>query len=201
MSNRVTITATPGVVLRLSPVIEMSERQFAELCYLNRDLRIERTKEGDLIIMPPAFSETGRQNFKLTQLFGNWVDADGTGVGFDSSTGFTLPNRAVRSPDLAWVRRPRWEALTQEQREEAFSPLCPDFVLELRSRSDPLRYVQAKMQEYMENGAQLGWLLDPLEKKVYIYRLGATVEVLDNPSTLSGGPELPGFVLPLREVW
>ena len=112
-----------------------------------------------------------------------------------------MPNGAVRSPDLAWVRRPRWEALTQEQREEAFSPLCPDFVLELRSLSDPLRYVQAKMEEYMDNGAQLGWLIDPLEKKVYVYRPQAPIEILDNPQTVSGGPVLPGFVLELGPVW
>jgi len=200
MSKRAILTVTPPLVLRLKPVIQMSDEQLLELCQLNRDLRIECTREGDLIIMPPAGGESGRQNFNLAALFGQWVHADGTGVGFDSSTGFTLPNGAMRSPDLAWVRRPRWEALTQEERRR-FPPLCPDFVLELRSRSDPLGYVQAKMQEYMDNGAQLGWLIDPLERKVSIYRLGAEVEVLDNPSALSGDPELPGFVLPLGEVW
>jgi Uma2 family endonuclease len=201
MSKAPTAVQTSPLVLRLLPVIKVSDRQFIELCQLNRDLRIERTKEGDLVIMPPSFSETGRQNFTLTALFGQWVRADGAGVGFDSSTGFTLPNGAVRSPDLAWVRRPRWEALTQEQREEAFSPLCPDFVLELRSLSDPLRYVQAKMEEYMDNGAQLGWLIDPIEKKVYVYRPQALIEILDNPRTVSGDPVLPGFVLELEPVW
>jgi len=163
-------------------------------------LRIERTSQGDLVIMPPTGSETGRINFKLTQLFGQWVDADGTGVGFDSSTGFTLPNGATRSPDLAWVKRSRWEALTRQQRE-GFAPLCPDFVLELRSPSDALEDAQAKMQEYLDNGAQLGWLIDPVEKKVYVYRPQAPVECLDNPQTVSGDPVLPGFVLEVGKVW
>jgi Uma2 family endonuclease len=128
------------------------------------------------------------------------VDAEGTGVGFDSSTGFTLPNGAKRSPDLAWVKRSRWEALTQQQREQ-FPPLCPDFVLELRSLSDAVATVQAKMQEYLDNGAQLGWLIDPTGKKVYVYHPQAPVECLDNPRTVSGDPLLPGFVLELGRVW
>jgi Uma2 family endonuclease len=139
-------------------------------------------------------------NFELTGLFGHWVYADGTGVGFDSSTGFTLPNGATRSPDLAWVKRERWEALTPKQRQQ-FPPWCPDFVLELRSPSDALVTVQAKMQEYLDNGARLGWLIDPIEKRVSIYRPQAPVECLDNPQTISGDPVLPGFVLELGRVW
>jgi Uma2 family endonuclease len=200
MGKTSTLAEIPPLVLRLAPVIEMSDRQFFELCQLNRDLRIERTSQGDLVIMPPTGGETGRMNFELTGLFSHWVHADGTGVGFDSSTGFALPNGAKRSPDLAWVKRSRWEALTQEQREE-FPPLCPDFVLELRSPSDALATVQAKMREYLDNGAQLGWLIDPIEKKVYVYRPGAPVECLDNPQTISGDPVLPGFVLELGKVW
>ena len=115
-------------------------------------------------------------NFDLTGLFRNWVHADGTGVGFDSSTGFTLPNGAKRSPDLAWVKRSRWESLTQQQRE-VFPPLCPDFVVELRSRSDALEDLQAKMREYLDNGAQLGWLIDPVDRKVYVYRPQTPVAV------------------------
>ena len=200
MSKTLTVVESLALVLRLAPVIELSDRQFFKLCQLNRDLRIERTSQGDLVIMPPTGSETGRINFKLTQLFGQWVDADGTGVGFDSSTGFTLPNGATRSPDLAWVKRSRWEALTRQQRE-GFAPLCPDFVLELRSPSDALEDAQAKMQEYLDNGAQLGWLIDPVEKKVYVYRPQAPVECLDNPQTVSGDPVLPGFVLEVGKVW
>jgi Uma2 family endonuclease len=200
MSKTLTFVEIPPLVLRLEPVIDMSDEQFFDLCQLNRDLRLERTSQGDLVIMPPTGGETGRTNFKLTQVFGNWVDADGTGVGFDSSTGFALPNGAKRSPDLAWVKRDRWEALTPEQRK-GFAPLCPDFVMELRSPSDALEYVQAKMQEYLDNGAQLGWLIDPIEKKVYTYRPQAAVECLDNPQTISGDPVLPGFVFELGKVW
>jgi Uma2 family endonuclease len=200
MSQTRTLAEIPPLVLHLAPVIEVSEQQFFELCQLNRDLRIERTSQGDLVIMPPTGGETGRMNFELTALFGRWVHADGSGVGFDSSTGFTLRNGANRSPDLAWVKRQRWEALTQEQRR-GFAPLCPDFVLELRSPSDSLAYVQAKMREYLDNGAQLGWLIDPIEKKVYVYRPQAPVECLDDPPTLSGDPVLPGFVIDLRRVW
>jgi len=167
MSKTLVFVEIPPLVLRLAPVIDISDEQFFELCHLNRDLRLERTSQGDLVIMPPTGGETGRTNFNLTQVFGNWVDIDGTGVGFDSSTGFTLPNGAKRSPNLAWVKRERWEALTPQQRQQ-FPPLCPDFVLELHSASDALAYVQAKMQEYLDNGAQLGWLIDPIEHKVYI---------------------------------
>jgi Uma2 family endonuclease len=200
MGKTLTLAEIPPLVLRLAPVIEMSDRQFFELCQLNRDLRIERTSQGDLVIMPPTGGETGRMNFELTGLFGHWVYADGTGVGFDSSTGFTLPNGATRSPDLAWVKRERWEALTPKQRQQ-FPPWCPDFVLELRSPSDALVTVQAKMQEYLDNGARLGWLIDPIEKRVSIYRPQAPVECLDNPQTISGDPVLPGFVLELGRVW
>jgi Uma2 family endonuclease len=200
MNKTLTFVEIPPLVLRLAPVIDMSDEQFFELCHLNRDLRIERTSQGDLVIMPPTGSETGGINFRLTGVFFYWVEADGTGVGFDSSTGFTLPNGATRSPDLAWVKRDRWEGLTPDQRK-GFAPLCPDFVLELRSSSDALGHVQAKMQEYLDNGAQLGWLIDPIEKKVYIYRPQAPVECLDSPESISGNPVLPGFVLELGRVW
>jgi Uma2 family endonuclease len=200
VSKTLTVAEIPPVVLRLAPVVAMSDQQFFDFCQLNRDLRIERTSEGDLVIMPPTGGETGRINFELTGLFGHWVHADGTGVGFDSSTGFTLPNGAMRSPDLAWVKRERWEGLTPEQRK-VFSPLCPDFVLELRSPSGALATVQAKMQEYVDNGARLGWLIDPIAQKVYIYRPQAPVECLDNPQIISGDPVLPGFVLELGRVW
>ncbi|MCI0485084.1 MAG: Uma2 family endonuclease [Blastocatellia bacterium] len=178
----------------------MSDHEFFELCQLNQDLRIERTSDGDLIIMPPTGGETGRRNFSLGVIFGVWVEKDGTGVAFDSSTGFILPNGAKRSPDISWVRRSRWEELTQEEKEE-FPPLCPDFVVELRSRTDSLEALQTKMEEYIENGAQLGWLIDPKEKKVFIYRPEAAMVCLENPETISGNPVLPGFVLHLHKVW
>jgi Uma2 family endonuclease len=178
----------------------MSDREFFEFCQLNRNWRIERTSAGDLVLMPPTGGQRGKCNFMLTGLFSAWVEADGTGVGFDSSTGFTLPNGASRSPDLAWIRRTRWETLSDEEKEE-FPPLCPDFVVEIRSRSDALGRLQEKMQEYVANGAQLGWLLDTKERKVYIYRPSAAVCCLDNPEKISGDPVLPGFTLDLKRIW
>ena len=201
MATEVNLPESQPVVLHFGPILgRLSDREFYEFCRLNQDWRIERTPEGDLVIMPPTGGNTGRLSFALTGLFGAWVEADGTGVGFDSSTGFTLPNGAKRSPDLAWVKRSRWEALTEQEREE-FPPLCPDFVMELRSRTDALDTLHAKMQEYMANGALLGWLIDPAEKKVYIYRPSAEVYCLDSPRTVSGDPFLPGFVLELQRLW
>jgi Uma2 family endonuclease len=178
----------------------MSDHDFFEFCQLNRDWRIECTADGDLIVMAPTGGRTGKRNFTLTGLFFPWVEADGRGVGFDSSTGFKLPNGAKRSPDLAWVRRSRWEALSEKQQEE-FPPLCPDFVVELRSPSDELDTLQAKMQEYIANGARLGWLIDPLEKKLYVYRPDAEVRCLQDPETVSGDPVLPGYMLNVRQLW
>ena len=150
--------------------------------------------------MPPAGSKTGLRNARLKSRLANWADIDGTGVCFDSSTGFTLPNGAKYSPDSAWIRRARWDALTNQE-QESFAPLCPDFVIELRSHSDSLSRLQNKMQEYLENGTQLGWLIDPIKRQVYIYRSKLDVEVLDDPETVSGEPLLSGFILNLQELW
>ncbi len=189
------------LTLHFGPVLrKLSDDDFFDFCQANRDWRIERTSDGDIIIMPPTGGETGERNFNLTGMFHAWVRTDGTGKGFDSSTGFILPNGAERSPDLAWVRVSRWNALTERQRER-FAPLCPDFVVELWSPSDSLTTLQAKMEEYIQNGAELGWLIDPFEKKVHVYRPQAQVECLDNPATVSGEPLLKGFVLDVRELW
>ncbi len=190
----------PPVKVHLRPALEMTDDQFFEFCQINRDLRIERNSEGDLLIMPPTGGETGFRNFELTGQFREWVKRDGRGIGFDSSTGFTLPNGAKRSPDLSWVMRSRLAQLTTEQKRK-FIPLTPDFVLELRSETDSLDDLQEKMREYLEQGAQLGWLLDPHERRVYIYRPSAEVEHLDQPQKLSGNPELPGLEIDLREIW
>ncbi|MGE0822706.1 MAG: Uma2 family endonuclease [Candidatus Binatia bacterium] len=182
------------IVLHFGPWLrQMDNHEFFIFCQRNCDWRIERSSEGDLIVQPPTGGTTGRVNFNLTGLFGAWVRSDGTGVGFDSSTGFILPNGAERSPDLAWVRCSRWEPLTEGARTE-FPPSCPDFVVEIRSSSDRLATLQGKMREYIANGAQLGWLLDPLEKRVYVYGPNVPMEVLDQPEELSGEPVLPGFV-------
>ena len=177
-----------------------SDDEYFDFFMLNKDLNIELTSEGDLIVMSPTGGETGNLNFKLIVSFGIWAEKDGTGKGFDSSTVFSLPNGAKRSPDLAWVRNQRWNRLTKKQRE-MFPPLCPDFVVELRSPSDSIRYLKSKMREYIENGAQLGWLIDPFEKKVYVYRPKSAVEVLDDPEKVSGKPLLRGFTLNVRALW
>ncbi len=178
----------------------LTDEQFYQLCADNRELRLELTAERELVIMPPTGGETGRRNAKLTHRLVNWAEKDGTGEAFESSTGFNLPNGAKRSPDAAWVLRGRWESLTKAQREE-FIPLCPDFVVELRSRKDRLGTLQRKMEEYMQNGAELGWLIDPSAKRVYVYRPERPVECLENPSTVSGEPVLPGFTLNVSEIW
>ena len=179
---------------------QMSDEEFFDFCQRNRDWRIERSKEGDIIIMAPTGTKSGGRNFELIGSFWIWVKQDGSGKGFDSSTGFKLPNGATRSPDLAWVRNERWNALSEKEQTE-FAPLCPDFVVELRSATDSLSRLQDKMAEYMENGAELGWLIDPSERKVYIYRKLSDVEILDNPQTVSGEPTLRGFALDVRNVW
>lgn len=192
--------ATDLVVLHLRPALEMTDEQFFLLCQQNRDLRLERTAQGDLIVMPPTGWTTGSRNAEITRQFVNWAKADGMGVATDSSTGFTLPNGAVRAPDAAWVRRERLAALTHEQKEK-FLPFCPDFVIELRSPTDKLATVQAKMAEYIANGAELGWLLDPETRRVYVYRTDTSVEVVEQAEAISGAPLLAGFTLDLREIW
>jgi Uma2 family endonuclease len=188
------------LVVHTRPVIDMDDEQFFQFCQLNRDLQIERTAEGDIIIMAPEAGSSGLGSSELTLVFGNWARRDGTGRVFSSSTGFNLPNGATRSPDVAWVRNVRIESLTEEEWQK-FLPLCPDFVLELRSPSDSLGALQKKMEEYRENGAQLGWLLDPVGKRVHVYRPSAAVEVLDNPGSVAGEPILRGFVLDVLQIW
>ncbi len=179
---------------------EQADEQFFELCQANRDLRIERNAKGEIIFMPPTGTETGNRNFRVIQQLANWTDADGTGIGFDSSTGFTLPNGAKRSPDASWIQLSRWQSLTFEQQVK-FAPICPDFVVELRSASDRLSDLQEKMAEYIQNGSGLGWLIDRTNKKVYIYRSQSQVECLNNPQTIDASPDLNGFILNLGKIW
>ncbi len=152
-------TENTPLVLQISPAIAITDEQFFALCQLNRDYRLERNAKGELIIMPPTGSETGNRNAKLTQQLGNWTDDDGTGINFDSSTGFKLPNGADRSPDAAWMTLEKWNSLTEDQKIR-FAPICPDFVVEIRSPSDQLQLLQDKLREYMDNGVKLGWLID-----------------------------------------
>ena len=201
MTLATTPVETNPIVLRMPPALAMDDDEFFEFCQINRDLRIERTADGEIIVMPPTGGKTGGRNFDLVVQFGIWIKRDGTGKGFDSSTGFKLPNGAERSPDASWVKLDRWEALTPSQMEK-FIPLCPDFVIELRSPSDRVKNLQKKMEEYMDNGARLGWLIDPKNRRVYIYRPDGEVEQLENPTTVKGDDSvLPGFVLNMEEVW
>jgi len=181
--------------------LQVTPEQFAALAAANRDLKLERTATGELIVTPPTGGKSGKRNLSISGQLSHWYEAnEGLGEAFDSSTGFELPNGANRSPDASWVSKERWESLTLEQRE-SLVPLCPDFVIELRSRTDSLMVLRSKMQEYIDNGAQLGWLIDPQNKRVEIYRVGQAVEVLENPSALSGEAVLPGFTLTLKRIW
>ncbi len=188
------------LVLRARPVLHLSDDEFFEFCRQNPDLRIEQTGKGDWIIMAPTGGETGSRNSEVSRQFGNWARQDGTGVAFDSSTGFVLPGGARRSPDASWVLTSRLAPLTPEQKRR-FLPLCPDFVVELRSPSDSLGDTQDKMAEYRDSGARLGWLLDAAERRVHVYRPGREIEILDAPKSVAGDPVLPGFVLDLGLVW
>lgn len=178
----------------------LSDEQFYQFCQENSSWTIERSASGEILVMAPTGAETGSYNFDLITQLGLWAKRDGRGKGFDSSTGFTLSNGAVRSPDAAWVLKSRWDALSPEARR-GFAPLCPDFVLELRSATDLLATLQAKLDEYMANGAQLGWLLDPVERRAYVYRPGEPVTVLAAPPTLCGDPVLKGLVIDLSDLW
>lgn len=198
-------TASPDVfnnsiVLRTQGAFETTDEEFFAFCQRNSEWRIEQNAVGDWIIMAPAGGETGSRNNEIARQLGNWAKGNATGVAFDSSTGFVLPTGAKRSPDATWVRRTRLSTLTPEQKQK-FLPLCPDFVIELRSPSDSLSPLQEKMAEYRDSGAHLGWLLDTAAQAVFVYRPGQETQRLDAPNTLSGSPELPGFVMDLTDVW
>ena len=187
--------------LMLQMPSSMTDDQFFEFCQLNRDLRIERNQFGDISIMSPAGSETGNREGRIIQQLMNWTDEDGTGIAFSSSTGFTLSTGAKRSPDASWIKLSRWNKLISAQQKK-FAPICPDFVIELRSVSDNLQPLKDKMQEYMqEPGIQLGLLIDRKNRRVYIYRPGQIEECLENPDTVNCDPVLPGFVLNMGKIW
>jgi len=185
-----------GTVIQLR---DMSEEEFYEFCSLNEDYRIERTAQGDILIMPPAGTETGGRNMDLAGQLQRWAKREGRGVAFDPSTAFHLPNGAIRSPDASWVLRSRLAKLTREQKRR-FAPVCPDFVVELTSPTDRLSKVQEKMREWMENGAQLGWILHADAREVHVYRPRG-VEVLRGASVIQGEPPVVGFALELADIW
>ena len=194
------VPATAGLLVRLQPALCPTEDQFYEFCRINRELRIERNAEGGVAVIGPAGWETAEKNAEITFQLKGWETRNGTGRAVDSSAGYLLPNGAIRSPDASWVRNERLASITPEQRSK-FLPLCPDFVIELRSPTDGLATLQDKMAEYMANGTELGWLIDPLNRQVFVYRRGLDVEVLDTPDHVSGHPLLEGFHLELGKVW
>jgi len=189
-----------ALTLNLNSIIKLTSDQFYQLCAANPNLKLERNANGELIAMSPTGGETGKRNSNINLQLGIWNERTQMGELFDSSTGFTLPNQAERSPDAAWIEKFRWEALTVEQREK-FIPLCPDFVIELLSLGDSLSKTQEKMREYMENGCRLGLLINRRNRQVEIYRLGKEVEVLNAPSSISGEDVLPGFILNMQPIW
>ena len=178
----------------------VTHRQFELLCRDYPELRLELTSSGELIVMPPTGTETGLRSFNLIYQFGVWVEEDGTGVGFGTDTGYTLPNSAIRGPDVSWMRREKYESVSAYERDR-FAHICPDFVIELRSRSDRLPTLINKMEEYIANGATLGWLIDPYKRRVYIFRAGDEMVVLESPTVVSGEPLLHGFELQMEEIW
>ena len=198
-SQLLTTQETLPLKVRLYPVITMTDDQFFDFCQLNKDVQIERNVIGELVFMSPTGSESDRRNFNIIVQLGIWTKQDGRGVGFGSSGGFTLPNGAVRSPDAAWINKTRWEQITPELQKK-FAPICPEFVIELRSETDSLQVLQEKMSEYIDNGTKLGWLIDPQQQKVYIYRPDTTVEELEHPDVLSGEAVLSGFILELKDL-
>lgn len=186
------------LTLDLSPTIKLTPEQFYQICQQNRDLRFEQTATGEIVIMPPTGWETGNRNGRLTQRLCNWADANGTGIAFDSSTGFILPNGATRSPDASWVKRERLVALNPDP--DQFLRLVPEFVAELRSATDSLTKLRQKMTEYINNGVCLGWLIDPQNQQVEIYRPQKEVEIKRYPTHVSGEDVLPGFLLDLSQI-
>jgi Uma2 family endonuclease len=188
-----------AVALVVPPGVRVSERGFWRLCRANPDLRLERNANGELIVMPPAAPDPGHRNAGITAQLWNWNQQTRSGIDFDSSAGFTLPNTAIRGPDASWMTQERWDALPKHEKEK-FSHICPDFVAELRSKSDDMSKLREKMAEYLSQGARLGWLIDPKSGTVEIYRPGRPAELLERPATLSGEDVLPGFVLDLKVI-
>jgi Uma2 family endonuclease len=189
-----------AITINFSSIAQITDDQFYQLCRENPDVKFERNAKGEVIVMSPTGGETGNCNFEISIDFGIWNRQTRLGVGFDSSTCFKLPSGASRSPDIAWIKQERWDALTAEEKQK-FPPIAPDFVLELMSPTDSLKDTQDKMQEYMSNGVILGWLINRKTRRVEIYRQGQAVEVLESPAELSGEDILPGFVLNLRSLW
>ncbi|HEU5340064.1 Uma2 family endonuclease [Edaphobacter sp.] len=186
--------------LRFRPETPMSDEELMRFSAANDALRVERDANGEILVMTPAGSGTSRMNSRVTRLLDEWAEEDGRGVAFDSNGGFTLPDGSMRAADAAWVLSKRWEALSASD-QARFAPLCPDFVIELRSPNDALNELKAKMEHWIANGAQLGWLIDPEEKTVHVYRPGDSPEVLHHPTSVQGSGVVAGFELVMARVW
>lgn len=180
---------------------EMTDDDFLEMCRRNEGYRFETDKSGNLIILPPTFLETSRRNNKINKQLTVWAEQDGTGEAFESNGMIVLPNGAKKSPDAFWITKEKYFALSEKERGEEFAKIVPDFVVELRSKSDSLAKVQEKLAEYIENGVRLGWLIDPYEKRVHIYRGNGEIEILENSKRVSGEDVLRGFELDLAEIF
>jgi Uma2 family endonuclease len=203
MTSLLVKSAQMSLPIDLSSLItlsKMSDQQFYDFCRTNPDLRIERNATGEIVVMPPAFADTGNRNGRVFGQLYVWSEADGTGEAFDSSSGFTLANGATRSPNAAWILFDRWNALQPEQ-QASFAPIAPDFVVELRSSSDTLVGLKEKMDEYIANGVRLGLLIDRKNCQVHVYRVDRPPEILDNPESVSCEPEMPMFALKMAKIW
>ncbi len=185
-----------ALTIQIPDQYPMTDDELFAFCAANKELRIERDEYGQLIIMSPTGSFTGNKNFRLAGMFWQWVERNpDLGYGFDSTAGFTLPDNSMRSPDVSWIKKERWESLTIEQQKK-FAPICPDFVIELRSESDSLAQLKSKMKHWIKNGCQLAWLIDPIDEMAYVYTMnGFEFEVTGFDNTLDGGELLSGFQL------
>ena len=186
--------------VRLTPESPMSDEAFLEFSAENDPLRMEREPNGEILVMTPAGSKTGLVNQRIGRFIEEWSERDGRGVTFDSSAGFKMPNGAIRSPDSAWARKERWEALTEAE-QDGISPMCPEFVIELVSPKDRLPIVRKKMLEWIANGAELAWMIDPKRRAVEVFRAGMVPEVWENPTSVQGTGCVRGFELVMGRVW
>jgi Uma2 family endonuclease len=185
---------------RFRPESPMSDEDLMRFCAANDIARVEREVNGEILVMSPAGNRTGRRNAAIIGALDTWSQKDGRGYVFDSSTGFSLPDGSMRSPDAAWIEAVRWNALSKAD-QNRFSPICPDFVVELRSQTDDLSKLEAKMERWIANGVQLGWLIDPENRTVSVYRPHEQPEILTYPTSVQGHGVMAGFELVLARIW
>ncbi len=186
--------------VRLRPQVPLTDDELLRFCAANDGLRVERDANGEILVMTPAGIKTSRMNSRITRLLDEWAEQDGRGIAVDSNGGFTLPDGSMRAADAAWVHKSRWDALSDAD-QARFAPICPDFIIELRSPSDNLAELQAKVEQWMANGARLAWLIDPIEQEVSVYRPGESPEVHHHPTSVQGSGPIAGFELMMTRIW